>query len=180
MFALFASLTVFATLLAQTTLFGPFALWGARPDLCLIATVYFGLYWNLNRSLVVGAVLGLLQDTLGSGLVGTNLLTKAVFVFSLGLVQRHLRSTTWLTQLVVTSFLSLVDGVFFLGLTRTVSPATVGAAQALPLLLLQIVVSGALAPVVIVGIERLRALFRLPSDLIGGLVRLRGAAAAPP
>ena len=64
---------------------------GWRVDLALLVVVYFSLFWNNQRTLILGFVTGLLQDALSSETLGVNALSKTLTVFILQLLCRNIQ-----------------------------------------------------------------------------------------
>ena len=165
MFAVYFGSVVFVTLVMQTTFFGPFGVACIQPDLCLLATLYFGLYWNLSRSLTAGFTLGLLQDALGGGLFGYNLLSKTLYAALFSIIQRHIGGASWPAQLISAVLVTFFDGLLYLGVSGVASPFQLGLAHALPVLVAQTAYTGLVAPPMILTLELARRRFRLIPDV---------------
>ena len=82
----FAFALVFGTaFILQTTLFRIFG--SVAPDLILLASIYCGLRFGKLSGVQVGAISGLIQDTLSYGLLGVNFLSKGLIGFSTGFLR---------------------------------------------------------------------------------------------
>jgi len=62
----------------QTTFLGLFSLGGVAPDLALIFVVYCGIHFQKNGGIVMGVLVGFIQDCLSGGLIGVNTLSKGL------------------------------------------------------------------------------------------------------
>jgi rod shape-determining protein MreD len=100
---------VLLALLAQTSplLFtvGP----GLRVDLTLMVVVYFSLFWNWKRALVLGFLTGLCQDVLSSEVLGLNALSKTLTTFVVHILSRHMQVQSLTVQVLFTCLAVAVD-----------------------------------------------------------------------
>lgn len=71
---------------------------GWRIDLALLVVVYFSLFWNGQRTLVLGFTTGLLQDALSSETLGVNSLSKTLVVFMLQSLCRNIQIDSPIAQ----------------------------------------------------------------------------------
>lgn len=100
---------VLLALLAQTSplLFtvGP----GLRVDLTLMVVVYFSLFWDWKRALVLGFLTGLCQDVLSSEVLGLNALSKTLTAFVVHILSRHVQVQSLTVQVLFTCLAVAVD-----------------------------------------------------------------------
>jgi rod shape-determining protein MreD len=100
---------VLLALLAQTSplLFtvGP----GLRVDLTLMVVVYFSLFWDWKRALVLGFLTGLCQDVLSSEVLGLNALSKTLTAFVVHILSRHVQVQSLTIQVLFTCLAVAVD-----------------------------------------------------------------------
>ena len=110
---------VLATLLAlvlQTTI-GRFLTRGAGAiDLVLVVTVYAALVSGPATGLLAGALGGLVQDALSSGVIGIGGLAKTIVGFSAGIVGTQFIVAQPLPRFVVFFGATLVHSAVFVGL----------------------------------------------------------------
>ena len=66
----------------QTTLLDLFSVYGVRPDLALILTVYCAIILEEHPGIAVAFTIGFLQDCLSGGLLGVNTLSKSLIGFA--------------------------------------------------------------------------------------------------
>jgi rod shape-determining protein MreD len=89
---------------------------GISPDLTVLLAYYAGMRYGEARGLLAGAVIGALEDSLSSSIIGPNLLSKGIIGFSSSFFVSggFLRWTPFLGLLVV-AFLTVADNamVFF-------------------------------------------------------------------
>ncbi len=74
----------------QTTLLDLFSVYGVRPDLALILTVYCAIILEENPGIAVAFTIGFLQDCLSGGLLGVNTLSKSLIGFAFANLKNHL------------------------------------------------------------------------------------------
>ena len=109
MVALYSTLLILVTLVFQTTLAEYFLeMAGAKPDLLLILALALGLLRGKAAGIILGCVLGFLQDALSGGLLGQNALSKGLIGFGAGALRRDLMTIGLLVQ----AFLFLVATTF--------------------------------------------------------------------
>lgn len=91
MYVVLYIIVVLVTFLAQTSPLLTTIGSGWRIDLALLVVVYFSLFWNGQRALVLGFITGLLQDALSSETLGVNGLSKTLVVFILQSLCRNVQ-----------------------------------------------------------------------------------------
>ena len=91
MFVVLYTITILVAFLIQTSPLLTTIGSGWRVDLALLVVVYFSLFWNGQRTLILGFVTGLLQDALSSETLGVNALSKTLTVFVLQLLCRNVQ-----------------------------------------------------------------------------------------
>ena len=109
-------LSIAVALALQTTL-ARFVIGGwAAIDLVLVAVVYVALTSGPVTGLLAGALAGLAQDTLSSGIIGIGGLAKTVVGFIGGTLGTHLVVTRPVARILVFAVATLVHAVIFVGL----------------------------------------------------------------
>ena len=132
-----AGILLFSIVL-QSTIFARINLFGVIPDLILVVTVCFGLLYGSLSGLYVGLAGGFLLDLAGGGILGINVLTKALLGYGAGYVGKTVfkdnifipLATVAIATLAgeITAFLFLTafgwQGRFFNYLFTTILPLT--------------------------------------------------------
>jgi rod shape-determining protein MreD len=102
---------VLLALLAQTSplLFtaGP----GLRVDLTLMVVVYFSLFWDWKRALVLGFLTGFCQDALSSEVLGLSALSQTLTAFVVHTWSRHVHVQSLTVQVLFTCLAVAVDTI---------------------------------------------------------------------
>jgi rod shape-determining protein MreD len=83
---------------------------GIRPDLILIATFLVGFLGGEVEGLLMGVLLGCVQDLFSTGSLWVNLITKGMIGIMAGLLGRHLANATPVTVCASLFVLSLLSG----------------------------------------------------------------------
>ena len=107
-------LLVFGLVPIQTTVLNYAGLGGVRPDLCLVAAILVGFFAGELDGLLLGLVLGFVQDLFSAGELGLNLVAKGSAGFLAGMAGRYVANTTPITVLATVFGLSLLSGTVFL------------------------------------------------------------------
>ena len=92
-----------AAIVLQSTIFARINLFGVRPDLILVVTVCFGLLYGPLPGLYVGLAGGFLLDLAGGGILGINLLLKALLGYGAGYMGRTVFKDNFLIPLAVSA-----------------------------------------------------------------------------
>lgn len=117
-----------AAIIVQTTLavlLGPRA---AGLDLVLVAVVYLALVSGPRAGLLAGAIAGLIQDAMGSGIIGIGGLGKTVVGFLAGYLGAQFIVARPMPRFVVFFAATLVDAVVVMSLLWVLSMRQSGAA----------------------------------------------------
>jgi rod shape-determining protein MreD len=95
---------------------GRISVLGISPDLTVLLVYYAGIRYGEKKGLLAGAVIGALEDSLSSSIIGPNLLSKGIVGFSASffVTGGFLRWTPVLGLLAVASFTVLDNAVVFL------------------------------------------------------------------
>jgi rod shape-determining protein MreD len=109
-------LAIGGALALQTTL-GRFVIHGwAALDLVLVVVVYVALASGPVTGLLAGAVAGLAQDALSSGVVGIGGLAKTIVGFTAGTLGTHLVVSRAVSRFLVFAIATVAHGFIFVGL----------------------------------------------------------------
>jgi rod shape-determining protein MreD len=89
---------------------------GISPDLTVLLVYYAGIRYGETKGLLAGAVIGALEDSLSSSIIGPNLLSKGIIGFSASffVTGGFLRWTSFLGLLAVALFTVFDNAVVFL------------------------------------------------------------------
>ena len=102
--------TAIILLIIQTTIFPRLSLGGVQPDLALLATVGY--------SLAAGFFLGLLQDVLSGGLLGTNGFIKGFVGYVVGVFKQQVADRSLFFPTLAIFFGSLLNGALYFLIAR--------------------------------------------------------------
>jgi rod shape-determining protein MreD len=100
---------------------------GVSPDIPLILTVLLAIRQGAERGCLVGFGLGLIQDLMGSGLVGVQALTKSLVGFLTGFFSTRFWVPQPLVQVPVLIMMTIGEGLLRYGLLKLLHfPASLG------------------------------------------------------
>lgn len=109
--------TVFLIILLfvfQTTVLHAFTISGVRPDIILIFSVFVGIKLRETRGAAAGFTLGLVQDSLSSGLLGANAFSKGIVGFAFGLLKDKIIFENIFSQVIFVLIATVIDTVIVL------------------------------------------------------------------
>jgi rod shape-determining protein MreD len=162
-----AILAIAVALVAQTTL-ARFVIRGVVAiDLVLVVVVYLALTSGPAAGLLAGAVGGLVQDALSTGVIGVGGLAKTVVGFVVGLLGTHFIVTRSLPRFVVFAGATGLHATVFFGLYAVLDLQRFGSPY--------LAVAGQAAGNAVVGVLA----FELAELLPGALERRRAVRARP-
>ena len=115
--ALYAA--IFTLFFLEITLFNRLRIYGARPELLLIATIFFGFYFGKIRGLEVGAVAGILKDIFTISSFGINTFSFILAGLLAGIIKDKVFKESFVMQFFF-SFLAVffVSCIYFLYLSE--------------------------------------------------------------
>ena len=93
----------------ETALFNRLRIFGTKPELLLVATIFFGFYFGRFRGMEVGAVAGLLKDVFTIGAFGVNAFLFLTAGFIAGAIKDKVFKETFIMQF----FFSFLAALFF-------------------------------------------------------------------
>ncbi len=100
-----------ATVVVQATLSSLLSIQNVYPDLCLIVTCLTGFLSNEHRGLLMGLMVGLLQDLLTPGGIGINMVLKGLAGGLAGVTTHTVSTVTVTATVIVTLVISLGCGL---------------------------------------------------------------------
>lgn len=102
---------IFLSLLLQSY-FDLLSIAGVKPDLLLLATIYFSFKEGFFRGLWIGFGAGILQDVVASVSMGFHALPKALMGYLVGKYGNSVRGDSLFSLGILIFFLSLLKGLF--------------------------------------------------------------------
>jgi rod shape-determining protein MreD len=109
-------LALAAALVAQATLAGLFVGGTIAVNLVLVAVVYLALAYGAVTGLLAGTIGGLIQDSLGGGIVGIGGLSKTLIGFVVGVLSAQFNLSSTVPRLVMFVAATFVHEAMFEGL----------------------------------------------------------------
>jgi rod shape-determining protein MreD len=146
---LLALLVIFTALLIQTSVFNFFSLWGIKPNLALIAVIYFALFHGTLTAVGTGIIAGLLEDVLSGGLLGINLLIKPLIGYLFSLIGQQMVVLNPINQAVLVILGSLLNSGLTFFILKATSIIIPGKAMLFKIIFLQALYNGLLCIVLI-------------------------------
>ena len=106
--------TLFALLFLELALFGYLRIFGSRPELLLIATVFFGFNFGISRGAEVGFVSGVLKDLFSVTDFGVNTFSFLLVGILAGAIKNKVVKENFVTQAILSAlFVYVTSGVYF-------------------------------------------------------------------
>lgn len=97
---------------------------GARPELLLIATVFFGLYFGPGRGIEAGIVSGALKDIFSINAFGVGIFAFLLIGCLAGFLKKKLTKESLITQFLFSSLSAcIMAGIYFLYLSGILKAA---------------------------------------------------------
>ena len=132
-----------------------FAIEGIVPDAVLVTVCLVGLWRGEFEAVVLGLVLGFLQDLLSGATVYLNLMTKPLIGLAIGIVGRTpLSLIRWMIPILITG-ISFVSGLIILFLLQASSSEMDVVQALLSIVLPQALYDGVLGAIVLLATFRL-------------------------
>lgn len=95
----------------QATILDHVSILTVRPDLCLVAIVVIGFSRGYFEGLVMGILIGFVQDFFSAGQLGLNMMLKGLAGLVAGISSQFVANATALTVFMLTVALSVFAGV---------------------------------------------------------------------
>lgn len=103
-----------AFFIIQTTLLRFVEIRGIQPDLILIMVIFSGFSFPKGKSIVVGGLLGLAQDSLSGGIIGVNMLSKGFIGFCAANLKESIVMENLIAQFFLIAGATILEGLIFL------------------------------------------------------------------
>lgn len=107
--------------LAEAVMPESLSIYGGRPELLLIATIFFGFYFGKIRGATAGFISGILKDIFSVGPFGINALSFLFIGFLSGYLKDKLFKESFITQFFFSCFIAMGIG-FFQALCQMITP----------------------------------------------------------
>ncbi|MFC1490425.1 rod shape-determining protein MreD [Candidatus Latescibacterota bacterium] len=107
-------LLIALALLLQSTMFGRFSIFGAKPDLAILALIFFVSGSGPVGSIIYGFFIGFLQDVYSPEFLGTNAFTMSLMGYFLGLSKDRLTVENYSVKATVAFIVCIVHNLIFL------------------------------------------------------------------
>ena len=103
----------------ELTIFNTLRLRGSRPELLLVATVFFGFHFGMIRGVEMGILSGILKDVFSTAEFGINTCLFVLIGLLAGFLRNKLVKENFLTEFLLSATsVYLVSGLYFLYLDR--------------------------------------------------------------
>ncbi|MBL7155578.1 MAG: rod shape-determining protein MreD [Candidatus Omnitrophica bacterium] len=113
--------TLFMLLVIEIAVFKNLAIFGTRPELLLIFTVFFGFHFGIARGMEAGLVSGILKDVFSITGFGINIFSFIAIGFLAGFLKNKLIKENFITQFTFSMLSVLIlSSVYFLYLAEIV------------------------------------------------------------
>lgn len=105
---------IFFLFFLEITLFKRLGIFGARPELLLIASVFFGFYFGPSRGAEIGVLSGVLKDIFSITTFGVNTFSFLLIGCLAGLLRGKLSKESVLTQFLFSGVSAcVISGIYF-------------------------------------------------------------------
>jgi len=115
-------IAVFLIFFTELIIFQNVRIFNIRPDLLLIAVLFFGFNFGIMRGLEAGALIGILKDIFSIGHFGVNIFAYVAVGFISGVLKNKLAKENFLSEFFLAfSTIYITSGIYFLYLTKSLS-----------------------------------------------------------
>ena len=101
-------LTIYITILLlffiELILFDKLRIYGVRPEILLIVTIFFGFHFGIARGIEIGALSGILKDVFSITTFGVNVFSFLLIGFLSGYLKDKLFKENFVTQALFSCF----------------------------------------------------------------------------
>ncbi len=96
--------TILLLFFVELILFDKLRIYGMRPEILLIATVFFGFHFGIARGMEIGALSGILKDVFSITTFGVNVFLFLLIGFLSGYLKDKLFKENFVTQFLFSCF----------------------------------------------------------------------------
>ena len=115
-------ITIVLIFFAELIIFQNFRFFNVKPDLLLIAVLFFGFNFGTMRGLEAGALAGILKDMFSIGCFGVNMFTYVFIGLISGLLKNKLAKENFLSEFFLAiSAVYITSGIYFLYLAKSLN-----------------------------------------------------------
>jgi len=107
----------------EITLFDKLRILGVRPELLLVATLFFGFHYGPGRGAEAGCISGVLKDIFSSGPFGINAFAFLFIGFFAGLLKDKLFKDNFVTQFFLSSVAVYIASVVYFLYLNEITPS---------------------------------------------------------
>lgn len=108
-------LALFIIFFVNLFVFEKFKIFGVKPELLLIAVLFFGFNFGIARGIEVGIVSGILIDIFSVGYFGINIVSFTLVGFIAGCLKDKLFKESFIIQFIVSGIsVYFISGIYFL------------------------------------------------------------------
>ncbi|MFC1650831.1 rod shape-determining protein MreD [Candidatus Latescibacterota bacterium] len=107
-------LLIALALLLQSSLFGRFGIWGARPDLAILVLIFLVSGSGPVGSVLYGFLIGFLQDVYSPEFLGTNAFVMSLMGYFLGFSKDRLTVENYSVKATVAFIVCIIHDIIFL------------------------------------------------------------------
>ncbi len=97
-------ITILLLFFVELILFDKLRIYGVRPEILLIATVFFGFHFGRARGIEIGALSGVLKDVFSITAFGVNVFSFLLIGFLSGYLKDKLFKENFVTQFLFSCF----------------------------------------------------------------------------
>ncbi len=97
-------ITVLLLFFVELILFDKLRIYGVRPEILLIATVFFGFHFGIARGIEIGVLSGILKDVFSITTFGVNVFSFLLIGFLAGYLKDKLFKENFVTQALFSCF----------------------------------------------------------------------------
>ena|SRR3989338_126958 len=106
-------LAIISIFFLEMVLFNRMIIFGARPDILLLTTLFFSFYFGATRGIETGLICGLLKDLFSITNFGVATFSFAIIGFLAGLLRNKLARDSIVVQFLVSNIAVYVFSVFY-------------------------------------------------------------------
>ncbi|UCD55037.1 MAG: rod shape-determining protein MreD [Candidatus Omnitrophota bacterium] len=108
--------TILLLFFAELILFDKLRIYGMKPEILLIVTIFFGFHFGIVRGMKIGAFCGILKDLFSITAFGVNIFLFLLIGFLSGYLKDKLFKENFVTQFLFSCFsVYIVWGIFSVG-----------------------------------------------------------------
>lgn len=115
---LIVTLSLFGSLILESTLLEEFKVAGAKPDLLLIFVVFWALFYGKVEGAKLGFIFGLAEDLFVSRFIGLNVLCKMGVGYLVGMMENKFFKENFLVPAFTLFVATIINNIFYLAIIQ--------------------------------------------------------------